>query len=831
MVWMTEAAILKWDPVVSAELKDYRIFYGQAPGRYTKIINVGTETELPLTDLQPGATYYFAVTLRTVDGGESGYSQEVRYKVPIPQTTTNPPTGHAIPFLRVLGGTNLVEDRAYDLLLEFSDADTPISNLLVFAIAPKGSTFGPSPILSSGLGSSRTLHLLPSKKSSGYAELTLYVTDGTSTNSSTIHFNILPVDDTPTIDAIPNLKRTSGQTFGPIPLTIRDADTRFQSLRVWAFCTDSNWLSSDRLRIHGFPGNNASLEITPPPGTLGSGIIRVGVTDGASTNWAQFEITIDPKNLPPSIEMHSSEWGYARSNIHISARVRDDGLPLAPGALTYGWTQVSGPTEALISSTNSLSVTVLFRDPGDYLFRFAASDGDLTTERDCIVNVRAQMPEDAEQQEVRQRQKAPPLPQILNFNVISVSDTALSLSWETDTDADSRIECAVKGIFQTSQTAASGPWTTRHSVNLEHLAPGTMHTFRTWARNLAGGEMHSYTLSVCTLNKSILYQPLPMTQARLTQPLRVGFDDEGMWGVSASDDVSPGSGEAAVYFEAVQAGQYALWARVRPGPGVAFPRIATFDNLDLTFGTAATSLNGTGWGWVALRPVTGDDNPLPIKLELGQHAVGMAGFPRGAILSDLILTTDPDYVPEDITPVAGLLSPAGLDTPVLVRFLPQGWSLVANPFSSPLALPGFSIPGAVAGTEIHQVLPRASDLQYLSLDEENWSGNITLDFQRAAFIFNPSPAWLPLLLTGTESSTHDPIDLPTRTKIIFTPARLRGGLLSDLMDGFVFKPGDVIQSLDRQTGEMISNSYKAKGWEVVPTLSAGESIILKLAPR
>jgi hypothetical protein len=59
----------------------YKVYVGRSPGRYERIIEVGTATGYTLTGLEPGAAYYFAVAVYDADGLESPLSNEVRFIV------------------------------------------------------------------------------------------------------------------------------------------------------------------------------------------------------------------------------------------------------------------------------------------------------------------------------------------------------------------------------------------------------------------------------------------------------------------------------------------------------------------------------------------------------------------------------------------------------------------------------------------------------------------------------------------------------------------------------------------------------------------------------
>jgi hypothetical protein len=59
------------------DLAGYKIHYGTASGNYSSAINVGNTTTSAVSNLNDGATYYFAVTAYDTSGMESAYSNEV----------------------------------------------------------------------------------------------------------------------------------------------------------------------------------------------------------------------------------------------------------------------------------------------------------------------------------------------------------------------------------------------------------------------------------------------------------------------------------------------------------------------------------------------------------------------------------------------------------------------------------------------------------------------------------------------------------------------------------------------------------------------------------
>jgi hypothetical protein len=72
-----------WDPNSEPDVAGYILWYGSQPGNYTTSIDVGTQTQIHITNLPNGATYYFAVQAYDTGGLESDLSAEIRGTVPV----------------------------------------------------------------------------------------------------------------------------------------------------------------------------------------------------------------------------------------------------------------------------------------------------------------------------------------------------------------------------------------------------------------------------------------------------------------------------------------------------------------------------------------------------------------------------------------------------------------------------------------------------------------------------------------------------------------------------------------------------------------------------
>ncbi len=76
-------------------------------------------------------------------------------------------------------------------------------------------------------------------------------------------------------------------------------------------------------------------------------------------------------------------------SVLLDATANDDGLPAPPAALTYTWSQVSGPGTATFSDPNAEDTTVNFPNGvfGEYVFSLEASDSELSSSDEVTVTV------------------------------------------------------------------------------------------------------------------------------------------------------------------------------------------------------------------------------------------------------------------------------------------------------------------------------------------------------------------------------------------------------------------------------------------------------------
>jgi fibronectin type III domain protein len=78
----------KADGTLATDVAGYRIYYGQASGKYSFVKTVGHQPSAGIVGLVPGRTYYFAVAAYDTAGTESSLSNEVSVVAPstVPRT-------------------------------------------------------------------------------------------------------------------------------------------------------------------------------------------------------------------------------------------------------------------------------------------------------------------------------------------------------------------------------------------------------------------------------------------------------------------------------------------------------------------------------------------------------------------------------------------------------------------------------------------------------------------------------------------------------------------------------------------------------------------------
>ena len=92
-------------------------------------------------------------------------------------------------------------------------------------------------------------------------------------------------------------------------------------------------------------------------------------------------------NTVPSVNAGIDQTINLPAKAALNATASDDGLPNPPGALTYLWSQISGPGTATFANASSLTTTASFSQSGTYILRLTANDSILASSDDIQIIV------------------------------------------------------------------------------------------------------------------------------------------------------------------------------------------------------------------------------------------------------------------------------------------------------------------------------------------------------------------------------------------------------------------------------------------------------------
>jgi len=73
--------------------------------------------------------------------------------------------------------------------------------------------------------------------------------------------------------------------------------------------------------------------------------------------------------------------------VNLDGTVTDEGLPIPPGVVTSTWSTVSGPGTVAFGDASAVDTTAAFSDPGTYVLRLSADDGELTSTDDVTITL------------------------------------------------------------------------------------------------------------------------------------------------------------------------------------------------------------------------------------------------------------------------------------------------------------------------------------------------------------------------------------------------------------------------------------------------------------
>ncbi len=247
------------------------------------------------------------------------------------------------PFISSMTDLTLVEDGSTNLSFVIGDPDSALGSLTLLGRSSNTNLVPNGNIVFGGGGSNRNVTITPASNADGSCLITVSVSDGTATNSTSFTLTVLPVNDPPTLSTIAD-RVINEDAVTNLNFTVGDAETPLANLLIAATSANQAIVPNQNLSITG-NGANRTLVVVPTTNQAGSTVIALTVTDEqGATNMTSFLLTVVSVNDPPTLD--------AIANLTIA---EDSGQQ----TVTLSGISSGAPNEA-----QTLAVTAFSSNPG-----------------------------------------------------------------------------------------------------------------------------------------------------------------------------------------------------------------------------------------------------------------------------------------------------------------------------------------------------------------------------------------------------------------------------------------------------------------------------------
>ena len=165
--------------------------------------------------------------------------------------------------------------------------DGPTSSLILSNATSNAALVTGGGIALGGSGDNRTVTITPVTGAQGTVTITIYVSDGFNTASSSFEVTI----GAPSISHIPNQITYMNTATPAVPFTIGDTESAASSLTL-SKSSGNPTLIPDANIVFGGSGANRTVTLTPAAGQTGVATITIGVNDGTNTVNTNFVVSV-----------------------------------------------------------------------------------------------------------------------------------------------------------------------------------------------------------------------------------------------------------------------------------------------------------------------------------------------------------------------------------------------------------------------------------------------------------------------------------------------------------------------------------------------------------
>jgi len=253
---------------------------------YTSPNSVGTLVFKPASNVVGSATIIVTVN----DGQNLDYLVTRTFGV-IVEGVNDAPTVSTIP-------NQVIEHNTPTAALPFliGDLETPLSSLSVAAVSSDQTLIPNANLDLDGTGADRTITVTPASGQSGTATVTIFVSDGQLSASSSFDVAV-GAANTPPVLAAPASLTADSYSEAEVPIVVADRESRSDDLVLTAASYNTSVLPDANIRFSG-SGSNRVVRCRPVPGKSGSVTVSVGVSDGKAITRRNFTLNVQQGTAP-----------------------------------------------------------------------------------------------------------------------------------------------------------------------------------------------------------------------------------------------------------------------------------------------------------------------------------------------------------------------------------------------------------------------------------------------------------------------------------------------------------------------------------------------------
>lgn len=278
------------------------------------------------------------------------------------------------PTLSVLEDITVAEDNELNVSFSIDDVETAPAALRLWAESSNTNLLANESLTLEGTNTARTLRALPGAHQFGTSQITLFVEDEAGlVISNAFWLTVDPVNDLPTLSAIPEVVTAMDEPSAPVDFTVGDVESAAESLPLTALSTNLALAPLEGIEFGG-DGSNRTVRVVPGAGQFGWTVLQVQVDDGdGGVTTRQLELTVHQTNGPPVIALQPMS-----QVVHLGSAFTLRVVATGPGPLLYQWQHdgqdLDGQTNATIAVTSSAG-----SDRGEYRVIITNGEGSVTS--------------------------------------------------------------------------------------------------------------------------------------------------------------------------------------------------------------------------------------------------------------------------------------------------------------------------------------------------------------------------------------------------------------------------------------------------------------------